>query len=114
MAEGLVKLCKEGKFDEAMEAYYGERIISVESGAPEGMSREAAGLEAVRAKSAWWNENMEVKSASIKGPFLNGEQFSVLFSLEVMQKADGKEIHMEEIALYTVENGKIVREVFFG
>ena len=27
---GLVALCKEGKFDEAMEAYYGEGIVSIE------------------------------------------------------------------------------------
>ena len=111
VAAGLVALCKEGKFDEAMETHYSESIVSVE---PNGESPETVGLEAVRGKAAWWNEMFEVKGAVVEGPFVNGDQFTVLFRLDVAQKADGKEIHMEEVALYTVEGGKIVREAFFG
>lgn len=111
VAAGLVALCKEGKFDEAMETYYGEGIVSVEA---DGDSPETVGLEAVRGKAAWWNEAFEVKGAAVEGPFVNGDQFTVLFRLDVVQKADGKEIHMEEVALYTVSEGKITREVFFG
>ncbi|HUV97776.1 MAG TPA: SnoaL-like domain-containing protein [Acidobacteriaceae bacterium] len=33
--------------------------------------------------------------------------------MDVTQKASGKKVHMEEMALYTVENGKIVREHFY-
>jgi hypothetical protein len=31
IGQGLVDLCREGKFDEAMAAYYAEGIVSVES-----------------------------------------------------------------------------------
>ena len=110
VAAGLVALCKEGKFDEAMNAYYDESIVSVE---PMGPSLETVGIEAVRGKAQWWNENMEVKGAAIEGPFVNADQFTVVYHLDVVQKADGKAIHMDEVALYTVESGKIVREVFF-
>ena len=110
VAAGLVGLCKEGKFDDAMEAYYAENIVSVE---PMGDNLVTEGLAGVRAKAEWWNENMEIKSASVEGPFLNGDQFTVIYRLDVVQKADGKAFSMEEVALYAVENGKIVRETFF-
>lgn len=114
VAAGLVALCKEGKFEEAMETYYGENIVSIESGMPGGMDPKSVGLEAVRAKTAWWTENMEVTGANIEGPFINGDQFTVVFHLDVVQKADGKAIHMDEVALYTVKDSKVVEEVFFG
>jgi hypothetical protein len=114
VAAGLVALCKEGKFSEAIEAYYGEGIVSVEAFGPEGADLEMTGLDAIRGKSAWWSQNMEVTSIAVEGPFVNGDQFTVLFRLDVVQKADGKAFHMEEIALYTLESGKIIREVFFG
>ena len=107
---GLVALCKEGKFDEAMEAYYGEGIVSVE---PMGPSLETVGLEAVRGKAEWWNNAHEVTGCEVEGPFVNGDQFTAVFHLDVIQKADGKAIHMDEVALYTVAGGKVVREVFF-
>ena len=108
---GLVALCKEGRFDEAMNAYYGENIVSME---PQGPNAEMVGLEAVRGKAEWWNNTFEVKGCEVEGPFVNGDQFSAVFHLDVIQKADGKAIHMDEVGLYTVAGGKIVREVFFG
>ncbi len=107
---GLVALCKEGKFDEAMEAFYAENIVSIEA---DGPNVETVGLEAVRGKAAWWNDTFEVTGCTVEGPFVNGTQFIAAFHLDVTQKADGKAIHMDEAALYTVEGGKIVREVFF-
>lgn len=110
VAAGLVGLCKEGKFDDAMEAYYAEDIVSVE---PMGDDPVTEGLDAVRGKAEWWNNAHEVKGASVEGPFVNGDQFTAVFHLDVIQKADGKALHMNEVALYTVADGKIVREVFF-
>ena len=107
---GLVALCKEGKFDEAMEAYYGEGIVSIE---PMGPSLETVGLEAVRGKAEWRNNAHQVTGCAVEGPFVNGDQFTAVFHLDVIQKADGKAIHMDEVGLYTVAGGKIGREAFF-
>ena len=71
------------------------------------------GLDAVRGKAEWWNNAHEVKGCEVEGPFVNGDQFTAVFHLDVIQKADGKAIQMNEVALYTVANGKIVRELFF-
>lgn len=40
IGQGLVDLCREGKFDEAMAAYYAEGIVSVEGDGSEECSCE--------------------------------------------------------------------------
>jgi hypothetical protein len=110
----LVELCNAGKNDEAIESLYAKDIVSVEAGAPPGQSPESKGLEAVKGKSKWWNDNHVIHSATTLGPFPHGDRFAVRFTYDITAKHLGnKRITMDEIALYTVENGKIVREEFF-
>jgi SnoaL-like protein len=113
VANTLVKLCSEGKFQEAGEALYSPDIVSVEAGAPPGMSRESKGLEAVRAKGEWWASNHEVHSATVGGPLVAGSHFAVTFKLDVTFKPQSKRFTMEEVGVYKVVDGKIVYEEFF-
>ena len=113
VANGLVTLCKAGKFDEAVATYYGDNIVSVEPMAQEGQSPISTGIEAVKAKAEWWNSTFEVNSATVTGPFVNGDTFNVVFALDVTNRETGKQTHMEETALYKVEGDKIVHETFF-
>lgn len=48
VAQGLVGLCKQGKFDEAIDKYHADEIVSIE---PMGDSPESRGIAAVRAKA---------------------------------------------------------------
>ena len=57
--------------------------------------------------------NFEVHEANLEGPFINGDKFSVIFELDVTQKATGERWKAKEVALYEVADGKIVRESFF-
>jgi ketosteroid isomerase-like protein len=43
---------------------------------------------------------------------VNGDQFALRFHLDVTQKASGQRMQMEEVALYTVREGKVVEERF--
>lgn len=113
VAATLVKLCSEGKFDEAMQALYSPDIVSVEAGAPPGQSRESKGIEAVLAKGEWWVTNHEVHSSSVEGPLVAGSHFAVTFKFDVTFKPQDKRFKMEEIGLYKVADGKIVYEEFF-
>ena len=113
IADSLVKLCSEGKFQEATEAFYSPDIVSVEAGAPPGGSRESKGIAAVAAKGQWWAENHEVHAITVKGPLVAGSHFSVMFGLDVTFKPQSKRFTMEEIAVYKVADGKIVYEEFF-
>ena len=108
VAEGLVALCREGKFHEAMETYYGENIVSVE-----GTGEIAEGLDAVRAKVAWWDQNFEVHSVEVQGPFVGHTGFSVMFNMDATDKSKNARFQMTEVAVYDVEDGKIVREEFY-
>ena len=112
IAAKLVALCKAGTFDEA-QALYAPEAVSVEAGAPPGQSREAVGLAAIKAKGEWWSANHEVHSWQVAGPWPHDDRFIVGFKFDVTMKATQHRFTMEEMALYTVKDGKIVREEFF-
>jgi ketosteroid isomerase-like protein len=109
----LVQLCSEGKNDEAMKELYAKDIVSVEAGAPPGMSAETRGIEGVIGKGTWWAENHIVHSAKVEGPWPHGDRFIVRFTYDITVKKDNQRMTMDEAALFTVADGKIVREEFF-
>lgn len=113
VADTLVGLCSEGKFQEATKALYAPDIVSMEAGAPPGQSRESKGLAAVMAKGEWWADNHDVHSAIVEGPLVAGSHFAVVFKLDVTFKPESRRFVMEEAAVYKVADGKIVYEEFF-
>ncbi|WP_433972091.1 SnoaL-like domain-containing protein [Tunturiibacter lichenicola] len=113
LANQLVKLCKEGKFAEAVGSLYSDDVVSMEAGAPPGGSRESKGLDAVKAKGKWWEENHEVHGATVEGPLVAGSHFAVTFKLDVTFKPQNKRFTMEEVGVYKVKDGKVVYEEFF-
>ncbi len=113
IANKLVQLCSEGKFHDAMKELYGPDIVSMEAGAPPGMSRDTKGFDAVMAKGEWWEANHEVHSSSVEGPLVAGSHFAVTFKMEVTFKPQNRRFHMEEVGVYKVADGKIVYEEFF-
>jgi ketosteroid isomerase-like protein len=113
VADKLVELCSQGKFQEATETLYSPDVVSIEAGAPPGGSREAKGLAAVKAKGEWWTANHEVHSATVEGPLVAGSHFAVAFKLDVTFKPQAKRFKMEEVAVYKVADGKVVYEEFF-
>jgi hypothetical protein len=113
VANQLVKLCSEGKFQEATESLYSDDIVSLEAVAPPGGSRETKGLKGVLAKGEWWATNHEVHSAQVEGPLVAGPFFSVVYKMDVTFKPASKRFQMEEVALYKVADGKVVHEEFF-
>jgi ketosteroid isomerase-like protein len=109
----LVALCREGKNHEAMESLYAPDIVSIEAMSPPGGSAESKGLAACFEKGKMWEAGHQIHSARTEGPFPNGDRFAVFFSYDVTQKASGRRFTMDEVGLYTVRDGKIVREEFF-
>ena len=113
VANTLVKLCSQGKFEEATKTLYSPNIVSVEAAAPPGGSRESKGLAAVIAKGEWWAANHDVHSAVVEGPLVAGAHFTVVFKLDVTFKPESKRFNLEEVAVYKVADGKVVYEEFF-
>lgn len=112
VADKLVHLCSQGKFHDAM-ALYSNDIVSLEPGAPPGQSRESKGIEAVKGKADYWNNNHEVHSAKVEGPLVAEPFFTVTYKMDVTFKPQNRRFQMEEVAIYKVADGKIVHEEFF-
>jgi ketosteroid isomerase-like protein len=116
VGEKLVALCREGKNVEAVDTLYGPDIVSVEAVSMPDMPAEMNGIDAVRGKNQWWLDNHEIHSASAEGPYPHGDKFAVKYAYDVTSKAGpmaGNRMKMDEVAVYTVRDGKIVREEFF-
>ena len=116
ISERLVALCREGRNLDAVNTLLSPKVVSVEAVGDPTMPAVMSGLKAVHGKNVWWLENHTVHSASVKGPFPNGDRFAVIFDFVVTPRTGpgaGKKMRMEEVALYTVNRGKIIREEFF-
>ncbi len=110
----LIQLCQTGKGMEAIEKLYDDSIVSIEARADGALPRKMQGKGEIIGKNKWWYENMEVHSMEAKGPFPHGEdRFAAVFNIDVTNKQDQQRIQMEEVGLYEVKNGKIVKEEFF-
>ena len=46
-------------------------------------------------------------------PFVGQDEFAVRYDFDVTNRPSGQRFQMTEMALYTVRDGKIVRERFF-
>ncbi len=108
----LVELCRKGEWMQAVNSLYAKDIASVEPRAMENMPAEMRGIDQVRGKTVWWENNMEVHSAKVGGPFVAGDKFVVQFDIDVSEKASGKRMQMSEVGIYTVKDGKVAREEF--
>jgi hypothetical protein len=109
----LVALVREGKSTEAIQTLYDPKIISVEAGLAASGPQQSTGIPACLERGKMWREANEVHSATVEGPFPNGDRFAVFLGYEVTPRATGKRGKIEEIGVYTVRDGKITREEFF-
>jgi hypothetical protein len=109
IANDFVALLKEGKDHEAAAKYNADSIASHEADGPMLLCE---GKDAVKKKGEWWVANHEVHSASVEGPYVNGDQFAVRLAYDVTPKMTGQRMQMDEVGLYTVRDGKIVSERF--
>lgn len=108
IGESLVALFNAGKATEAESTWYARKIESIES---EGQVFE--GLAGVAEKSAWWNANFTIVSMRAAELYTCATGFTVVYKGRV-KGPDGVERDANEVGVYTVEKGRIVREQFMG
>lgn len=108
IAAGIVKLIREGKNKQAKDLLYAENIISIE-----GNGEKLEGIEAIRQKSiAWAAQVSEVHSASVSDPLVAADHFALNIKMDITYK-NGYRTIMDEIAVYAVNDGKVVFEQYF-
>ena len=113
IASTLVEKCRQFKFEEVIKEFYASDIVSIESMDMPEYPKEIQGLQAVIEKGQRWANNTEVHQMKVSEPLVAGSQFVVRFEMDVTCKQTNERNTMQELALYHVENGKIVREQFF-
>ena len=113
LAQELVSLCRAGKYLDAVASFYSKDIVSVEPIDSPQKPAEMRGIDAIRGKNERWVENNEIHKADAIGPFVGEDQFVVRYEFDFTAKQSGQRMQMCEMGLYTVKDGKIVREQFF-
>jgi ketosteroid isomerase-like protein len=113
VAHELVSLCRSGRNMEAIERLYARDIVSIEAVETPAFPAEMRGIDAVTRKNERWTEFNEIHAFEVNGPFVGEDQFAVQYTFDTTSKATGQRTQMTEMALYTVKDGKIVREQFF-
>lgn len=109
IAKEFAALIRAGKSDEVEKKWLAPGIESVEG---MGASLAWSGKKAVLAKYRGWEADHEIHSMKVDGPWVGATGFALRFQLQATQLSTGQRIEMEEVAVYTVRNGKVVREEF--
>ena len=107
IAKKVVELVRKQAWYEALDTLYDDNIVSVEATTP-----ETRGKEGVRGKVDWWVDAMEVHSFKAGEPFVAHDRFVVQYDAEVSDKKTRERRKLSEVGVYTVKDGKIVREEF--
>lgn len=112
IANQLVELCRVGKYEEAYQQLFDPQIVSQE---PEGsVLDKTVGMEALAQKGEQWNSMLEtVHSSEVSDPIVAENYFACTMKTVVTMKGAAEQSSMEEICVYEVRDGKIVKEQFF-
>jgi len=112
VANRLHQLFNEGKWTEAQEELFSEDAESVEPPNSPGM-QSVKGLDAIKKKGERWNEMVEeMHGGYTSEPIVAGNHIAFGMGIDATYKGMGRQ-KMDEIALYEVKDGKIVKEQFF-
>ena len=112
IAERLVALCRQGKFETAHKELYATDAISIEPYATPAFAKETKGLIALLEKGHKFTAMIEqVSSISVSDPLVAGSSFACAMQLDVTIKGQGR-MNMNELCIYEVKDGKIISEQF--
>lgn len=109
------ELASQRKITEIHDTLYDANVVSQEpeKAAMTGLAVVTTGMDAVKAKGAARRETIEaMHSYFCSEPIVAGEFFSVVLRQEVTFKGRPR-VSLEEIAVFQVKDGKVVKEQFF-
>lgn len=115
IANRLVALNRANDYHTIYQELYSLDVVSVEKWS--GETTEYKGMQAVLDKMAAWEKGVgEVHEIRVSEPLVADKSFAVTFYMDVTFVEGGMtpagRTQMIELAIYTVEDGKIIREEF--
>jgi len=112
VANRLHQLFNEGKWQEAQEELFTEDAESIEPPKAQGM-QSVKGLDAIRKKGQQFNDMVEeMHGGYVSDPIVAGNYIAFAMGMDCTYKGMGRQ-KMDEICVYEVKDGKVVKEQFF-
>ena len=112
VADRFHELAQSGQWDKIQDELFAENAVSIEPPQAQGM-QSVEGMPAIKEKGKKFGEMVEeMHGGYTSAPIVGGRFFSVAMGMDVTYKGMGRQ-KMDEIALYEVKDGKIVKEQFF-
>jgi hypothetical protein len=114
VANRFNELGQTGQYDKIQDELYAENAVSIEPEKAHAMGMpDAEGLDAIREKGKAFNAMVEEMHGGYSTePVVAGNHFCLAMGMDVTFKGTGR-MKMDEIAVYEVKDGKIVKEHFF-
>ncbi len=112
MATRLVALCRQGDFASAQRELYSSDPVSLEPAGGAG-PREVRGLAALAEKEKMFGRTFEVHGCNVSDPLVADAFFSCTMTVDVTERKSGARFPLNELCVYEVRDGKIVKEQFF-
>lgn len=111
VAKRLIELCRAGQWSQAQEELYADDVESIE---PAGTHWESVkGMDAIRKKGQEWSGMIEqFHGNEISEPLITENHIAVRMVSDTTMKGIGR-MKFEELGIYEVKNGKVIREQFF-
>jgi len=112
VANRFNELAQQGNWDRIQEELYADDAESIEPLHAQGL-QSAKGREALKQKAEQFGSTVEEMHGGYSSePLIAGNYFTVAMGMDATMKGMGR-VKMDEIAVYEVKNGKIVKEQFF-
>lgn len=110
VADRLSELCRKGEWAAAHNELYADDAVSIEPDfAP---MNHVKGLDAIREKGKAFDQMMEVHNNTVSEPVVAGNFIAFSHSIKATDKQKNEPANMEELSVYEVRDGKIVKEHF--
>ncbi len=112
VADRMYELFKENKWAEVQQELFSDDAESIEPANSPGM-QSVKGKEALKKKGDDFNNMIEEVHGGYTGqPIVAGNHIAFAMGFDATMKGMGRQ-KMDEIAVYEVKDGKIVKEQFF-
>ena len=113
VANKWLEYCKTGQYDKAHQELYDNKCVSQEMKGVKGYPEIVEGMKDIKFKGEQWqNMIQEFHGTEIEGPIVAGNHFTATMKMDITMKGQPRNVN-EQVAVFQVENGKIVHEQFF-
>jgi len=106
-------LAQKGEWTKIYDELYSREAESVEPPTAQGALKTVKGMDQIHKKGKEWEATIETfHSGHTSAPLVAGNFFSCTMGFDATFRGQGRQ-QMEEVAMYEVKDGKIVKEQFF-